>query len=78
MVKRRVMFTFSPESIKEPIIYNFSQQFNIMTNIHRADLSDDKGWVMLEVDGEEENIEQGIAWVTSKGVRVEIIEGNAP
>ena len=77
MIKRRVMFTFSPESIKEPIIYNFSQQFNIRTNIHRADISDDKGWVMLEVDGEEENIKQGIAWVTSKGVRVEI-EENAP
>ena len=26
----------------------------------------------LEIDGEEANIEQGIAWVTSKGVRVEI------
>ena len=77
MVKRRVMFTFSPESIKEPIIYNFSQQFNIITNIHRADISEDAGCVVLDIDGKEENIEQGIAWVTSKGVRVEI-EENAP
>ena len=71
MVKQDVMFTFSEEALKEPIIYTLSQQFNVVTNIHRADLSDDKGWVMLELQGKKEDIEQGIAWVTSKGVRVD-------
>ena len=71
MVKRRLMFTFTPELIKEPIIYNFGQQFNVITNIRRADISEDKGWVVLELEGEENDIEQGIAWVTSKGVRVD-------
>ena len=74
MVKRQVIFTFSPESVREPIIFTFSQQFNVLTNIQRADISEDKGWVVLELDGEEANIEQGLAWVTSKGVRVEIEE----
>ena len=71
MTKRYVMFTFPPELIKEPIIYNLGQQFNVITNIHRADISEDKGWIVLELEGEENNIEQGIAWVTSKGVRVD-------
>ena len=71
MVKRHVMFTFLPELIKEPIIYNLGQQFNIITNIRRADISEDKGWMVLELEGEESDIEQGIAWVTSKGVRVD-------
>ena len=71
MVKRCVMFTFSEELVKEPIIYNFSQQFNVVTNIRRADISEDEGWAVLELEGKEEDIEQGIAWVTSKGVRVD-------
>ena len=71
MVKQHVMFNFSEEALKEPIIYNLSQQFNVITNIRRADLSSDKGWVMLELQGEKEDIEQGIAWATSKGVRVD-------
>ena len=71
MVKQHVMFTFSEEALKEPIIYNLSQQFNVITNIRRADLSGDKGWVMLELQGKKEDIEQGVAWVTSKGVRVD-------
>ena len=71
MVKQDVMFTFSEEALKEPIIYTLSQQFNVVTNIHRADLSGGKGWVTLELQGKKEDIEQGITWVTSKGVRVD-------
>lgn len=76
MVKRRVMFTFPQDLIKEPIIYNLSQQFNVITNIRRADVSEDKGWVVLELEGEEDNIEQGITWMTSKGVRVDPASGD--
>ncbi len=73
MAKRRVMFTFPEELIREPVIYNLSQQFNIVTNILRADVTEDRGWVVLELDGEDEDIEAGITWATSKGVRVEPI-----
>ena len=76
MAKRRLMFTFPLELIKEPIIYNLSQQFNVITNIRRADVSEDKGWVVLELEGEEDDIEQGIAWMTSKGVRVDPVSGD--
>ena len=70
MVKRSFIFTFPPELIKEPIIYNLGQQFNVITNIQLADISEDKGWVVLELEGEEKNIEEGLAWATSKGMRV--------
>jgi len=76
MTKRQVMFTFPEELIKEPIIYNLGQQFRVVTNIRRADISEDKGWVVLELEGEEEDIEQGIAWVTSRGVRVDPVVGD--
>ena len=73
MSKRRVMLTFPEELVREPIIYNMGQQFNIVTNILRADLTEDRGWVILELDGKDEEIEAGITWATSKGVRVEPI-----
>jgi len=76
MVKRQVMFTFPGELVKEPIIYKLSHQFKVVTNIRRADVSEKRGWVVLELEGEEEEIEQGIAWVTSKGVRVDPVIGD--
>jgi len=76
MVKRKLRLTFPVELIKEPIIYNLGQQFNIATNIHLADIAEDRGWVVLEMEGEEENIDEGIAWVTSKGIRVDPAGGD--
>lgn len=76
MTKRQVMFTFPPELVKEPIIYNLGQQFNIITSIRRADVSGNKGWVVLELEGEEKDVEKGLAWVTSKGVRIDPVSGD--
>ncbi len=76
MTKRQVTFTFPQELIREPIIYTLSHQFKVVTNIRRADVSENKGWVVLELEGEDSEIEQGIAWVTSKGVRVDPVVGD--
>ncbi len=76
MAKKQVMFTFPQELIKEPIIYNLGQQFKVVTNIRRADVSENKGWVVLELVGAEKDIERGIAWVATKGVRVDPVIGD--
>jgi len=76
MVKKQMMFTFPEELIKEPIIFNLAREFNVVTNIRRADVTESKGWVVLELAGEEQDIENGIAWVISKGVRVDPVVGD--
>ncbi len=76
MVRKQVMFTFPEELITEPIIFNLSNQFRVVPNIRRADITEDRGWVVLEIEGEEEDIEQGMVWVTSKGVRVDPVIGD--
>lgn len=74
MVKRRLRFTFPPEMVTEPVIYNLGQDFRVVTNIRRADLTEEQGWVVLEMEGNNEDIEQGLAWVVAKGVGVEPLE----
>lgn len=76
MAKRQVMFTFPQQLIREPLIYNLSHRFKVVTNIRRADVSEDKGWVVLELEGDEAEIEQGIAWMKRKGVRVDPVTGD--
>ncbi len=76
MAKREVMFTFPRQLIKEPVIYKLGKEFDVITNIRRADVSENKGWVVLELEGEEKAIERGIAWVRSQGVRVDPVPGD--
>ena len=71
MVKRQVVLAFPQELLKEPIIYILGQEFNILTNILQADISESKGWLVLELEGEEKAIDDAITWATSRGVRVD-------
>ena len=77
MPKQRVRFTFPAERIQDPIIYLLGKDFHVVTNIRRADITDNRGWAVLEIEGSQEDIEQGLAWVTERGVRVDRIGGDA-
>ncbi len=76
MAKKQLMFTFPTELIREPIIYNLGLKFRVVTNIRRADVSENKGWVVLELEGDEKDIKQGVDWVKNKGVRVDPVNGD--
>ena len=76
MTKKRVKFTFPQELITEPVIYSLSHKFQVVTNIRRADVREDMGWVVLELEGTEEEIDRGLEWVTSMGVRVDPVSGD--
>jgi len=76
MARQRVKFTFPQDLITLPVIYELGKSFNLVTNIRRADVTEDRGWVILELDGELDEIERGLDWVASKGVRVDPVQGD--
>ena len=76
MSKQRVKFTFPQDKITVPVIFELGKQFQLVTNIRRADVTADRGWVILELDGELDEIERGLDWVASKGVRVDPVQGD--
>ncbi len=76
MATHRVKLTFPGDLIKEPVIYQLGQRFSIATNIRRADVTTDYGWVVLELSGDEAEINRAIAWVTDAGVRVDPVGGD--
>lgn len=76
MTRKRVRFTYTEELIREPIVYEVGHQFDIVTNIRMADVDERVGWVILELDGEAEEIERALKWAQAKGVRVDPLEGD--
>ena len=76
MANKRIKLTFQPDLIKQPVIYELSQKFKVITNIRRADVRDDVGWVVLEIEGDESEIDNGLHWMDSIGVRVDPVSGD--
>ena len=76
MTLRRIRLTFPETMIKEPIIYRMGHEFQVITNIRMADVDARVGWVILELDGTDDEIQRAIEWTESKGVRVDPVMGD--
>ena len=70
----RLFLTFPPDGVREPVIYRLGKEFDLATNIWRADVTATRGWVTLEVEGREQDLDRGVAWLRAKGVQVDPIE----
>ena len=76
MARRRLKLIFGQSLVKEPVIYQLGRKFEIVTNIRRADVARDQGWVLLEVSGEPDELDKGVEYLESRGVKVELAEGD--
>ena len=74
MAKLRVKFTFPPDQIKEPVIYEVGKRFDLVTNLRRADITAEVAWAILELDGEKQDLDAGINWLQERGIRVDPVE----
>ena len=74
MPRLRVKFTFPPEQIKEPIIYEVGKRFDLVTNVRRADITAEVAWAVLELDGTREDLDRGVEWLRELGIRVDPVE----
>jgi len=75
-MKKRVKLTFPQQLIKEPVIFTMAKQFNVMPNIRRARVTETVGEMVLELDGEDKDIEKGLSFLKEKGIEVEMAEGD--
>ncbi|MDQ6963496.1 MAG: NIL domain-containing protein [Mariprofundales bacterium] len=73
-MRLRLYLTFDEESVTRPLIWQLARDFEIVTNIRTAEVKEHMGLVGLELEGESQTLESGIAWLKSQGVRVEPIE----
>ncbi len=76
MATKRIRFTFEGESVGEPLIYRLGHEFQVVTNVRMADVEKDFGWVILELEGDADEIDRGIQWMTDHGVRVDPVGGD--
>lgn len=75
-MKRRVKLTFPQHLIKEPVVFTMAKKYDIMPNIRRAKVTETIGEMVLELEGEEKNLEEGIEFLRQHGIVVELVEGD--
>ncbi len=78
MGPRKFFCTFPQNLISEPIIsHTLGDRFGVVPNIRAASITDTMALVAVEIEGEEANILEAIAYMRERGVKVEeIAEGD--
>jgi ABC-type methionine transport system ATPase subunit len=71
---KQIRLKFQTNLISEPVIYQLGHKFKVITNIKRANVRQDTGWVILDLDGSDNEISASLEWITSLGVDVDIIK----
>ena len=66
--------TFPGDTLNDPIIYRLGQDFKVVTNIRRADVAEDSGWVELDFDGEQPEVDRALEYCRSRGIGVQRLE----
>lgn len=62
-MKKRIVLTFPPAKVSEPVTYNLVKKFDIVVNILNADITPGKqGKLMLELKSTKENIDNAIEY----------------
>lgn len=74
MKTQRLELTFPEKLIKKPIIYHLVKEYNVVPNIRRANVDEKCGWMVLELSGENEELENAFQHLQDLGVEVEFLD----
>jgi len=67
----RFHLTFPEHLIDEPVIHELGQRFDVVTNIRGANVDERYAWVIIEMAGNEQAIQDAVAWLIDRGITVE-------
>jgi len=74
--KSRLWLMYPPKLITNPVIWQLTQKFPVVTNVRQASVTDEIGIVCLELEGQREDIKAAIQWLEKTGIKVEPVEIN--
>jgi ABC-type methionine transport system ATPase subunit len=68
--KKNIHFEFDQELVREPLLYKINRSFDVVVNIRGASVTDQGGFIALELEGEKEEVERVLDYLRGQGVRL--------
>jgi hypothetical protein len=72
----RLFVSFPEDLVDRPMIYEVVKRFDVVPNIRRANVEQHSGWVILELNGDQEQLDGSIAYLEEVGCTVNTMEGD--
>ena len=72
-VRVRVKLTFPESEVPRPVLATLVRQFDVEPNIRRADVEEDRGWIVCEIDGDAAQVEAALSWLRTERIMVDLL-----
>jgi ABC-type methionine transport system ATPase subunit len=69
----RVKLTFPEALVREPLISRLARDHDVEPNIRRAHVDGNEGWIICEIGGDPQKVEDAVSWLREQGVRVDLL-----
>jgi len=73
-VSRPMELDFPAHLVDKPVLYELVKKFDLVPNIKRANITQEFGYIQLELKGQAGDMEAALAWLKKTGVGVAPIE----
>jgi len=71
MAKKKIVLHFPEESIEKPITYHLVKDFDLVPNILRAQIDENEGTLVMDIQGSPEQIEKAIDFLKEQNVSIQ-------
>jgi L-aspartate semialdehyde sulfurtransferase ferredoxin len=74
-ITKKYLLNFSSQVSEKPLVYHLVKDFDLIINIFRAKITDqEEGFMVLEISGLPEQLEQGVEYIKLQNVVVDEAE----
>lgn len=70
MATRKLRLNYPAALLREPILQRLIRSFDVSVNIRRAQISLEEGWLEIEADGTDEELDRAAAWLGQQGIEI--------
>ncbi|MBI5708021.1 MAG: NIL domain-containing protein [Armatimonadetes bacterium] len=61
----------SNDSVGQPWLWRLAKEFSVKVNIVKANVDQESGWAIVELEGPLEEVQRATAWLMTTGLHVE-------
>ena len=74
---KKIVLHFPRRLVNQPIVSRLVKEYNLDFNILKASVTpDEEGLMVLELEGEQEDYDKGIRYLTETGIRIQSLSQN--
>jgi ABC-type methionine transport system ATPase subunit len=74
MATRTYRLIYPPSLLRRPIINQVILEFELSVNILQANVTQNEGWLEIQVTGDPDEIKRAINWLTKEGITISGID----